>query len=439
MAAFVEADPLQVIDQERWMFPGVKYALTLINQHDYSESVHKTDAWSFCKRDQDRGWHHFVTCKELVDPLKGWINNVEERSVCFRVQCYVRNSETLVNIGADYDSKRETGYIGLKNHGATCYLNCLLQTLFHIGKFRKLVYEADTFKGRINPFPWPLGLVVLLLLEDTEHLQTHRQTLFHIGNFYALQTQPQAGNCRELMRSFGWESVDAFTQHDYQELNRILLDKVEERLKDSRLDGEIKKLFAGEQESYIECTEVEYASKRLEPFYDINLNLKTDDGSWVNNLEDAFRDYVKEEIMEGDNAYDASDGGYGKQRAKKGIRFKSLPIVFNLLLKRFIFDLETLDTIKTNEEMRFPRRIDLSDYVPGDTPAVYSLYGVTVQTGTVSSGHYYCFLRPWIEEEAGKEAGLLHWVRFDDEQITKVTEYTPLLFINYTKSSAIIS
>ncbi len=96
--------------------------------------------------------------------------------------------------------------------------------------------------------------------------------------------------------------------------------------------------------------------------------------------------------------------------------------IFNLLLKRFIFDLETLDTIKTNDEMQFPRRIDLSEYVPGDhDPAVYTLYGVTVQTGTVSSGHYYCFLRPWQED--GTEAGQLSWIRFDDEQITKVTEY----------------
>ena len=43
----------------------------------------------------------------------------------------------------NYDSKKETGFIGLKNHGATCYLNCLLQTLFHIGKFREVVYNIE--------------------------------------------------------------------------------------------------------------------------------------------------------------------------------------------------------------------------------------------------------------------------------------------------------
>lgn len=31
--------------------------------------------------------------------------------------------------GVSWDSKKHTGYVGLKNQGATCYMNSLLQVL----------------------------------------------------------------------------------------------------------------------------------------------------------------------------------------------------------------------------------------------------------------------------------------------------------------------
>jgi ubiquitin carboxyl-terminal hydrolase 7 len=38
----------------------------------------------------------------------------------------------------DYDSRRQTGYAGLRNQGATCYMNSLLQSLYFTNAFRKV-------------------------------------------------------------------------------------------------------------------------------------------------------------------------------------------------------------------------------------------------------------------------------------------------------------
>ena len=43
-----------------------------------------------------------------------------------------------------WDSKKHTGFVGLKNQGATCYMNSLLQVLYFTNSLRKSVYKMPT-------------------------------------------------------------------------------------------------------------------------------------------------------------------------------------------------------------------------------------------------------------------------------------------------------
>lgn len=49
--------------------------------------------------------------------------------------------------------------------------------------------------------------------------------------FYKLQYSDNSVATKELTKSFGWDTYDAFLQHDVQELNRVLCEKLEEKMK----------------------------------------------------------------------------------------------------------------------------------------------------------------------------------------------------------------
>jgi ubiquitin C-terminal hydrolase len=410
LAGFVEVVPPDTCSDVRWAFEQVRYLIAVINWKDYRRSIWQQDTFTFQRESSDRGWHRgFLKASDMTTE-SGWLNDNGE--LCLRATCQARRAMLHMpsNTIAGATSRRSVGYVGLKNHGATCYMNCLLQTLFHIGRFRHIVYSIecpesaeqgatsgdDAMDGNSGTDERP-ALPLLVALQNL---------------FFRLQTSEMVVSCRELMRSFGWDTADAFMQHDAQELNRLLCDRVEEQMKGTPMDGEIKRLFEGEMENYIECVDVDYRSTRMETFYDLQLNVRNDAGVDLSSLEESLRNFTCEEIMEDENAYDA--GNFGKQRARKGIRFKRFPPVLHFQLKRFMFDAERLDMCKLNGRLEFPQVLDMEAFAPGS--GQYLLHTVVVHSGGVSSGHYYAFVRVRDGEGA-------RWLKFDDEQVTPCSEH----------------
>lgn len=291
---------------------------------------------------------------------------------------------TFVN----YDSRKETGYVGLKNQGATCYMNSLLQSLFFINYFRKAVFQIST-----------------------DNDDTRQSIPFALQKlFYQLLTCPFPPSTNELTKSFGWDTYESFLQRDVQEFSRKLQESLETKMKGTQVEGILDKIFMGTTLRFVRCINVPFESSRTESFYDIPLSVKG-----MKGVHESFQEFVTPEVLEGDNRYRAEE--FGLQEAKIGVIFQKFPPVLHLQLKRFEYDMIRDMVVKVNDRYEFPTVLNLGEFMEENAPdrneQIFHLYGILVHSGDVGGGHYYAFMK---DPKTGK------WLKFDDDHVVFVLE-----------------
>ncbi|CAL5365161.1 unnamed protein product [Camellia sinensis] len=355
----------------------VKDARMLIGQ--LPEDGDGDEMWNtqhqFNARESDWGFPSFMPLGQLYDPARGYLVN----------DTIVVEADVAVHRVVDYwahdSKKKKTGYVGLKNQGATGYMNTLLQTLYHIPYFKKAVYHMPTTENDM-----PSGSITLA-----------SQSLF-----YKLRYSDTSVATKELMKSFGWDTYYSFMQHDVREFNRVLCEKLEDKMKGTVVEGTIQQLFEGHHVNYVECINVDYKSTRKESFCDLQLDVKG-----CRDVYAFFDKYVEVDRLEGDNKYHAEQ--FGLQDARKGVLFIDFPPVLQLQLKRFEYDFMRDTMVKINDRYEFPLQLDLDrengKYLSSEADRsvrnLYTLHSVLVHSGGVHGGHYYAYIRPALTDQCG--------------------------------------
>ena len=281
----------------------------------------------------------------------------------------------------NWNSKSKTGMLGLRNLGATCYLNALLQMLYHMNTFRTAVYRIPHDGEKLE------SSITLALQDVFRNLQA--APVVAIGNDTCVTT-------KHLAKAFGWTSNETFLQQDATELLKFLIDRLEQKMGPDA----IKILFEGSTKNFIRCVNVPVESSHEEAFQDIQLDVEGCD-----NIYQSINKFVAVERLDGENQYDAGDV-HGKQDAEKGTEFTKFPHILTVHLKRFAFNSYSMNYSKIHTKFAFPERLHMDKFLtkkglpdqPTDDeptqPSIYRLHSILIHRGDVGSGHYYSFVKP---------------------------------------------
>jgi len=195
----------------------------------------------------------------------------------------------------EYQTQDAKQHVGLKNQGATCYMNSLLQQLFHIPEFRhsllSLELEGDGAES-------PAAAAAAATAEDKGK---DKAVLFELQSLFALlqTSEKKAADtlpfCRSLTDYTG-EPLLLHEQKDVDEFATLLFDKLESL--DPRMDGLLKGLFGGTLVNQVISHECPHRSEREEPFPMLKVDVKN-----KSSLEDSLELYVAGELLAGDNKY----------------------------------------------------------------------------------------------------------------------------------------
>lgn len=148
-----------------------------------------------------------------------------------------------------------------------------------------------------------------------------------------------------------------------QELARVLFDALESSLAGTENSDLMQNLFKGTLHDYVRCKTCGTERSRSDIILDLSLVIKSFDSTkTIHSVEEALEDFVRPEVMEGDNSVECSHCGK-KTSSTKGLKISEPPYLLQLQLKRFVFDWETMSRRKVNDKVTFPLILDMNKFV----------------------------------------------------------------------------
>ncbi|XP_033116308.1 ubiquitin carboxyl-terminal hydrolase 24-like [Anneissia japonica] len=313
------------------------------------------------------------------------------------------------------DGRSPSGYVGLKNGGATCYMNSVIQLLYMVPGIREEILSCHDNDDDEETVFYQLQMIF-------GHLMESKLQFYEPDRFW------------RVFKLWG-EPVNIREQQDAFEFFTDLTDQIDEFLKANGKKQVFKSKFQGVFTDQKICQDCPHRYEREEEFFALNLTVKSQ------NLEASLEQFVRGEMLEGDNAY-LCEKCNEKRNTIKRTCIKTLPPVLVIHLKRFGYDWEAGRALKFDDHFKFPWVLDMEPYTSEgmsrrennaeqqevDAPTesitktkakhskldeLYQLVGVLVHSGQANAGHYYSFIRDrWGTSMNNASKG--KWFKFND-------------------------